>query len=293
MTVDNVSGAPRIARGATNPRSAPRRATLLLVLAALAWATVQPGAAAQEGGRVPKALRDLTGQADYIFRGTVVRPGSASLAIVEADDRTAVVRIDEVLKVADTLDDFTGREVTIFLRTARSVRSGDQRIFFTSVNLLAESLGVVELGRRRGNPASIGAGVREAQRQVTEQAVRTKLGNADLVVSGRVVATRPASVGANVPRTEHDPQWWDATLEVASVVKGQFLERTVTFRFPGSLDVMWARSPKAVVGAEGTWLLRRQGGEGLAGASALLVAQDAGDLLSSSEAAIAERLVNP
>ncbi len=293
MTVEKVSGAPRIARSASNPRTTPWRATLFLALAALAWAPVQPGAQAQEGVRVSKALRDLTGQADYIFRGTVVRPGSANLGLVEADDRTAVVRIDEVLKAADTLDDFTGREVTIFLRSARSVRAGDQRTFFTSVNLLAESLGVVELGRRRGNPASAGAEVREAHRQLTEQAVRTKLGRADLVVSGRVVATRPASAAASAPLTEHDPQWWDATLEVASVVKGKLEERTVTFRFPGSFDVMWARTPKAVVGAEGTWLLRRQAIEGAAQGSALLVAEDAGDLLSSSEAAIAERLVNP
>jgi hypothetical protein len=236
-------------------------------------------------------VEDLTRRAEFIFRGTVQKPGAANLEVVEANARTAVVRVDEVLKAADTLDDFTGREITVFLRQPSSMRAGDQGTFFTKVGLLGESLGVVELGRRTGSALNLKAQIASAGSQALEQDLRTRVAAADLVVSGRILSTRATY---DEPKsgvlTEHDPLWWEAVLEVRKVVKGQVTEKTVTFWFPASLDVMWAFAPKPSAGQEGTWLLHRQATEDRGGVYA---AVDRGDLMSRDEETISESWVKP
>jgi hypothetical protein len=236
--------------------------------------------AASEG----KSVKDLTRSADYIFQGTVLATGAANLSIVEINPRTAVVRVDEVWKADGTLDDFTGREVTVFL--SRAGRAGERRVFFTTVRLLGESLGVQELGRAAGSREALRRKVQKAQAELFRDDVGKRLAAADLVVTGRVVSTHKASGAlANGPQTEHDPMWREAVLEVSSVLKGKALERTVSFWYPSSFDVMWARVPKPEVGQEGTWLLHRYQPED---GAAIHVTADPRDRLSEAEVKVAK-----
>jgi hypothetical protein len=269
-----------------------RRTGIGLALLAACWMPGSSWAATAPGqGSVSNRVKDLTRRAEFVFRGTVQKPAAANLEVVEADARTAIVRVDEVLKAADTLDDFTGREVTLFLRQPDSVKAGEQRIFFTKVGLLGESLGVVELGRVTGSAASLKAQVASAGNQSLEQDLRTRLAAADLAVSGRILSTRATYAQPKSGTvTEHDPLWWEAVLEVRKVVKGQVTEKTVTFWFPSSLDVMWAFAPKPSPGQEGTWLLHSQATEGR---GAVYAAVDRGDLLSRDEETITESWVKP
>lgn len=243
--------------------------------------------AADPAGAGP--VKELTRSADFVFRGTVRETGAANLSIVEPNAKTAIVRVDEVLEAGGTLDDFTGREITVFL--TEGLKAGDQRVFFTSVRLLGESLGAQEVGRAEGSLPDLARQVRSAKGEIAREDLAARLAAADLVVSGRVVGTRPTyTLPKEGPATEHDPLWWEAVLEVRSVLKGQVGERTVSFWYPSSIDVMWARAPKPSVGQEGTWLLHRETPE--AGA-AVYAAVDPRDLLSAAEAKDAERLVNP
>jgi hypothetical protein len=252
----------------------------LALLAAAVWAG--PGTAQ---GPAADPLRELTKASELVFRGTVVKTGAANLAVVEPNDRTAVVRVEETLASAGTLDDFTGREVTVFLKDA-SARPGDQGVFFTTVALLGESLGVVEVGRRNGPAADLRAQVAAARGEIQAESVRTRLAASDLAVSGRVVSVREAGAPApDAVLTEHDPQWREAVIEVRTVLHGQLTEKTVAVWFPGSLDVMWSRSPKLSTGHEGAWLLHRHVPEGRAAVWAVL---DPQDQLSAAEARIAE-----
>jgi hypothetical protein len=254
-----------------------------LLLAALLGARGQASAADLQ------PVKELTRAADLVFRGTVRQTGAANLSLVEPDAGTAIVRIDELLKASGTLDDFAGREITVFLTEPLS--AGDQRVFFTIVRLLGESLGAQEVGRAAGLPADLKEQVRGAEMALRREDLEARLAAADLVVSGRVLSTRATSGEPKAgPLTEHDPQWWEAVVEVGSVHEGGGPERTVSFWYPASLDVMWARVPKPGVGQEGTWLLHRHTPEGGAPVFAVI---DPRDLLSPAEAETAKGLVKP
>lgn len=235
------------------------------------------------------SVKSLTRSASYVFRGTVRRTGAANLSIVEPDARTAVVRVDEVLKSSGTLDDFTGTDVTVFL--SRDLKPGDQAVFFTDVRLLGESLGLQELGRASGSAKGLATQVKSARGELLREDLAVRLAGADLVVSGRVVSTRPTYLLPRLdPITEHDPLWWEAVLEVRSVLKGKAVEKTVSFQYPSSQDVMWAQVPKPSAGDEGTWLLHRQAPEN---GAPVYAAVDRQDLLSGAEAKVAAALAKP
>ncbi|MBW8878517.1 MAG: hypothetical protein JF614_26455 [Acidobacteria bacterium] len=261
------------------------RASLALAwLAAFSWLAAEASAAT-----VARPVKDLTRSAELVFRGTVQKTGAANLSLVEPNARTAVVRVDEVLKVSGTFDTFAGGEVTVFL--SEDLNAGDQRVFFTKVLLLGESLGVQEVGRAAGSVTELKAQVGSAKAEILREGLAARLAGADLVVSGRVLSLRATGAAAKSGAiSEHDPQWAEAVLEINSVLKGQVTGKTVAFWVPTSVDVMWASVPKPGLGQEGTWLLHRQAQEG--GATVLAVV-DAQDLLSAEEAKVAKSLARP
>jgi hypothetical protein len=266
-------------------KAAVRRAAVgLALLAFFGWGAASAWAAG------PNSVKELTREAEFVFRGTILKPGAANLEIVEPNERTAVVRVDEVLKAADTLDDFTGREVTVFLR-GRAMKAGNQRIFFTRVGLIGETLGVQEIGRLSGRASDAKALVATADRRILEEDLAARLAEADLAVSGRVASTRAAS---REPQSgvfsEHDPLWEEAVLEVKEVLRGQVAAATVAFWFPTGRDVMWAAVPKPGEGQEGTWLLHRYETEAGKFVYAILSPQD---LLSKEEEEIVHKGVRP
>jgi hypothetical protein len=265
-----------------------RRRSFTLAFLFAGWLLAGNAFAAAGGASV----KELTRSADLVFRGTVQALGASNLSIVEPDSRTAIVRVEEVLKSGGTIEDYTGRNVTVFLN--QDLAAGEQRVFFTQVRLIGESLGLGELERPAGPVADLAAQARGARSEIVREDLAARLAAADLVVAGRVVSTRPASVSLDMPEmeepTEHDPQWWEAVLEVQSVVKGKAVGKTVTFLYPNSIDIMWAFVPKAKVGEQATWLLHRHTPEN--GAPVLAVA-DPKDRLSDAEARQAEGLVKP
>jgi hypothetical protein len=237
-----------------------------------------------------KPVKELSRQAEFVFRGTIVKPAAANLEIVEPNEKTAVVRVDEILQGADTLGDFTGREITVFLQ-GRPLKAGQQRVFFSTVGLMGETLGVQEVGRLAGSPADTKAKVMAARQQGAEEALAARLKAADLAISGRVM-NRRATYDPAKPEviSEHDPQWWEAVFEVTAVIQGNLVERTLPVWFPGSRDAMWAAVPKPDVGQAGTWLLHRYQTESGRVIFALL---DAQDQLSDDESKMLEKMVKP
>ncbi|MFN7960955.1 MAG: hypothetical protein U0002_06755 [Thermoanaerobaculia bacterium] len=266
-----------------------------LIVALLAWTLSGPALAAGPGdpaqltAAAADPVQELVRSSDFVFRGTIQSTGAANLSIVEPGPTTAVVRVDAVLRKGGSLDDFTGQAVTVFLSEAAS--PGESRVFFTRVRLIGEALGVEEVGRAAGTAAELGPRVVAADQALLREALSTRLAAADLVVTGRVVATRPAlAESSSNPTTEHDPQWRQAVLAIASTLKGRVAEKTVTFWYPASLDLHWAGVPKPQVGEQGTWLLHRDRPEAATGVYASV---DSRDRLSPDEAALAAELVRP
>jgi len=208
-------------------------------------------------GQAAGGPEELTRAAQFVFRGTIQRVEASNLEIVQADRGTAVVRVDEVLKAAPSLGDFTGREITVKLAQPGDATPGEQAVFFTKGWLYGTTLGVVEVGRLHGNAALLRGQVAAAARQAADEELRGRLAGAALVVAGRVVDTHPAMVVGDVGEgSEHDPQWWEAVVQVDTVFKGKPAER-VTFLFPTSEDVVWFEAPKPAIGSDGIWLLSR------------------------------------
>jgi hypothetical protein len=87
--------------------------------------------------------------------------------------------------------------------------------------------------------------------------VRSRLAQAELVVSG--VVSSAAQVAAPRPPflSHHDPDWWRATVDVETVEKGHITTKTITALFANSTDVAWFRSPKLKVGDRRVLLLQR------------------------------------
>jgi len=92
------------------------------------------------------------------------------------------------------------------------------------------------------------------RQEQSDRDLAERLRSAELVVMGKVAAIRPS----DIPRgaTEHDPEWYEADIQVTAVLKGSDTTHTVRILFPASRDVMWYDAPKFEKGAEGMWLLR-------------------------------------
>jgi hypothetical protein len=242
-------------------------------------------------GQAASGPEELTRAAQLVFRGTIQKVEASNLEIVQADSDTAVVRVDEVLKAAPSLGDFTGREITVKLAQPGDATPGEQAVFFTNGWLYGTTLAVIEVGRLHGDAALLRGQVAAAVRQAADEELRGRLAGAALVVAGRVVDTHPAVVVGELvgEGSEHDPQWWEAVVQVDTVFKGKPAGQRVTFVYPTSQDVVWFGAPKPAVGADGIWLLYRDQLPDLD----LLTALKPWNLLPRSQAARVRGLLGP
>ena len=184
----------------------------------------------------------------------------------------------------------TGKEVTIQFSSSPPTQTPLQAIFFTRPWLYGDSIAVLEIGRQDVAEDQAGdedAGTRQEITEVVDRkpdtALQGRLAEAQAVVTGRVINTRP-SHGLGQRVTEHDPGLQVAVVAIESVEMGDLSQPTVDVLFAASNDVMWFRSPKLLVGREGIWLLHRGG---LSGAAAVPAAAwtclDPGDELPKDQ----------
>lgn len=99
--------------------------------------------------------------------------------------------------------------------------------------------------------------VLEAAQRLEDERLRAHVEEAAAVVVGRVVALE--KVGP-VARSEHDPDWWRATIQIEHAEKGDVGDQ-VQVIFPNSADAHWAHLPKPRAGQEGLWLLHPTSGD--------------------------------
>jgi hypothetical protein len=52
-----------------------------------------------------------------------------------------------------------------------------------------------------------------------------------------------------------DPMWLEAVVQIDSVEKGKYAEKTIVVTFPGSKDIRWQGVPHFKAGDEGVFLL--------------------------------------
>ncbi|MBZ5701092.1 MAG: hypothetical protein LAN84_04535 [Acidobacteriia bacterium] len=220
----------------------------LLVLLAVSFVTAPA---------VAQSLDDLVAQSQLIFRGTIVKLGASTLHEVPLAGNMAIVRVDLILDAASAYADLAGHNVTVVLKNPKSARAGEKRTFFTASWLFGRSIGVREVGSfATGAMAPLSVpDVAASRRRIAEARLRARLGLAAQIIQGEVMAIRPQA-RANPPSSEHDPDWWLATIRVDEAIKGSKSDEVIV-AFPNSTDVVWAIAPKFVVGQKGVWILRR------------------------------------
>lgn len=202
-------------------------------------------------------IDSLEEKSQLIFRGTVLQVGATNVPELQADARMVVVRVDELLK-APASKNYIGREITVQLVDATPARRGDQFVFFTASWVYGSGLAVREVARLSDSP-SVRSALSAALAQSVDRPLRRRIADAEAVISVRVLKTRPAPDKIRSgPLTEHDPDFWEADLQVLSVEKGALPNPEVTVLFANSTDIMWHRSPKFRVGQDAVVLLRKE-----------------------------------
>lgn len=214
---------------------------------------------------VQAQVENVIRESSFVFHGTVLRANASNISAVPGSDNTAVVRVDRVVHNPGSLDDFTGRAITVQL-TDSQMREGQEVVFVTEVVLYGETLLVQEQGRIQAttrDSAAVDLQVQSALMAAADRELQTRINDAELVVVGRVGQVRPPSdQRLQGPGTEHDPDWREAVIAVESVEKGTPGDPLIVL-FANSRDVVWDLAPKFEEGQEGIWILRRGGVEGL------------------------------
>lgn len=221
----------------------------------------------------------LARQARFIFKGTIQKLKAATMPGVPVNDRTAVVRVDEIIQAPEALSHYAGQEITVQLGGRKKIRKGQQAIFYANGWLFGEGIAVQSIDQQAVEkaPAALATAVGDPVKKLAWRQAQAHLKDADLVIYGRVTGVRaPTDVeeakasGATEPAagdgiSEHDPDWRIAEIRVDAVHKGSHKGKTVTVRFPGSQDIRWHDTPKLHTGQEGFFLLHKGEEEGAAG----------------------------
>ncbi|HZA10090.1 hypothetical protein [Mycobacterium sp.] len=217
-----------------------------------------------------EAAVTLVGQAAFSFVGTVERLGAATMEDLPVDERTAVVRVDQVLQAPDAFAQLAGMSVTVqLLPDTEPPEVGSTFVFFANGLVFGAGIALTEIGRlpveemephiAMAAAAGGAAPLETLQRQVTAARLRAQADSADAIVLARVVGLERAS---GSPLREHDPDWWRATLHVIHVERGDVQEDSeVKVLYANSLDVRWREAPKPKASQNGLWFLHATEGE--------------------------------
>lgn len=215
---------------------------------------------------MPDQIRDLVAKTPLSFVGTVQHLGAATTAAVQIGDHTAVVHVDHVLHAPEAFRNLEGQQVTVQLLDSEPLPAvGESHAFFVEGLVFGESIAVKEVGRlpvetvEPQATAALEAGAtagafNDILADIKKDELRTHLQSADALVLGRVIGVE--KVGP-VTTSEHDPDWWRATLQVMHVERGDVSGDRVQFIFANSMDVRWHHTPKVKPSQGGLWVLHR------------------------------------
>lgn len=218
------------------------------------------------------SLKDLLDRSSMAFAGTVQSLGQSPEPGHVADERTALVQVDEPLHAPEQVDLSPGSSVLVQLRADLPALSpGDRATFFVDPLVYGNTLVVAEVARGDAAEAQIrgafGRGgvspVATAVAELEQERILEHARSADVVVRASVIGLRAA---ASTPHREHDPHWWIATLDVDLVAHGDVPGvgedgGEVDVLYANSLDRRWRSWPKPKAGQAGMWILHRTEGE--------------------------------
>lgn len=217
-----------------------------------------------------KARNDLSAAPPtFVFKGTVKKMRSATMKQVPVSDRTAIVRVEQVLEAPKSFAHYEGQNITVELVATKAVKAGDAFVFHANSWIFGDSVAVRSVTQERvtkKRETVIKPGGDPTQHLKTRQ-LQEHLDDADLIVSGTVTAVTVPPPAEQVrtldaprvggPVSEHDPKWRQAVVQVDETQKGSHDSREVTVLFPASTDVLWYKAPKFQAGQKAVFVLNK------------------------------------
>jgi hypothetical protein len=210
---------------------------------------------------VSSSITSLRRAASFVFTGRVEREASSSLSSIPASSATVVVRVEHIYDAPRDLQNQIGQEVTVIHAEGSAPENGNQRrLFFTEPVAYGETVGVREIGSVAdpGDRDAVEELVAHVRTEMDEQRLQQHIASADAVIHGKVIDVRSAEIGSARRFSEHDPEWWIATISILRSFKGD-LNGNIAVRYPHSSDVRWYTAPKPEAGQEEIFVLHRDG----------------------------------
>jgi hypothetical protein len=219
--------------------------------------------------------KNLVQQARFVFKGTVQKLKASTMPEeIKATNRTAVVKVGQVIQASEALSDYLGQEVTVELIEGKKIEEGKEYIFYTDPTKFKDSLAVISYDQHpvEDAPPTLAAAMdNNPVKNLVSKDLQSRFEDADLVVSGKVVSIRVPEdtavgmIGAEAnaatdqqgPISEHDPAIQEAVIEIDEVHKGTHSKKNVVVRFPSSRDVRWYKVPKLQPGEAGYFMLHK------------------------------------
>jgi hypothetical protein len=213
-------------------------------------------------------LARLAEEAGFIFRGRVTGHGTTEPSLAAASRDVVTVEIEEVLHSTDALRGLAGSRALVVTTRAAALLDGTTTVFFTNCLVVGSQLVVREIAHVDPRVATQQAA--EAVKVARERPLRRRLAAAARVVAGTVIDASPLE--ENAPRrSEHDPDWWVARVQVHAELKGGERPKAagegpksvpvVEVLFANSTDIAWYQSPKLHKGTSGVLLLHHVAAE--------------------------------
>jgi len=210
-------------------------------------------------------LSHLVEQAGFIFRGRVIRQGTADAKMMAGSyGKAVVVQIEEILLSIDALRGLAGKEAIVVTERAAALEAGTTFVLFTNCVVVGDHLVVREIGHLESSPETVQQ-TANFVKMVHARPLERRVAEADLILTGEVIASSSA-VEHRVVRSEHDPDWWIARVKIHSVLKGHEHPKagrdaakpglTVDVLFANSTDIAWYQAPKLLEGMSGVLILR-------------------------------------
>jgi hypothetical protein len=209
-------------------------------------------------------VTDLLRRSAISFTGTVERLGASSVPeLTTVDDHTAIVLVERVLHAPPSFTHLAGTQITVQLEAGTDPPPVGQRLaFFANGLAFGAGLAVTEVGRlpvsevepyiESADAANAPAPFSDLQRGLKAEQLREHAAGAAAVVVGTVVNLRRAG---RRRVSEHDPDYWIATLNVRQVEQGDVSPGEIEVVYPNSRDVRWHDKPKPAAGQNGVWIL--------------------------------------
>ncbi len=203
-------------------------------------------------------------KAPLVFIGTITKIGSANLAVIEPDNRTALVKVERVVNAPSAFQGITNTTVTIKLPDGTKNKMGDTKLFYTKKWMYGENLAleVVVAETIDKDYRQIIHEFRNAKSNMERKEKLSRLQGADLVVEGRVIKMEDSELNKQFPISFRSPLWISVSIQITATLKSKYEGKVVIALINKGGETEEATPLEINIGKTGVWLLRKQKVEG-------------------------------